>query len=235
MQIKGFISLSLSDWDSKVCSVIFLPGCNFRCPFCYNKSLVVQHEKMSTIAQDQIEKNLETNRKWIDGVVVTGGEPTIHQDLPVLCNEMKKMGYQVKVDTNGTHPEMIGELIEKELVDYVAMDVKAPLIQENYSKCSGINAAPFLDKINETIWILLNDKIDYEFRTTLVPTLHQTDDLERICHAIKGCKRYVLQNFKSDVETIDPTFQDLKPFPKMQVEAFFHTVKKIVNNAALRG
>jgi len=235
MEIKGFVGISLSDWDGKVSSVIFLPGCNMRCPFCYNKSLVLHPEKMPTIAREQIETYLETNRKWIDGVVITGGEPTIHEDLPFLCEKIKKIGFNVKVDTNGTTPAMIRRLIGKQIVDYVALDVKAPLTKEKYSETCGVNTPSFIEKIRETIQMLLNAAVDYEFRTTVIPTLHQTEDIEIICQAIKGCKKYALQNFKSDAETINPTYQNLRPFSKTQMENFLQVAKKIVFNTALRG
>ena len=235
MQIKGFIDTSFSDWDGKVSSVVFLPGCNFRCPFCYNKSLVLQPETMLTVAHKQIKKYLEENRKWIDGVVITGGEPTNHEDLPDFCNELKRMGFHVKLDTNGTNPAMIDKLIADKLVDYVALDLKAPLTEDEYSKASGVNAASILDRLEESIQILFEDKVDYEFRTTMVPTLHRVEDVKRICQAIKGCRKYALQTYKSGVETIDPGFQDLKPFSAAQVEVFFEAARKIVPNTILRG
>lgn len=235
MQIKGFIDISFSDWDGKVSSVIFLPDCNFRCPFCYNKSLVLQSEAMPTIPYERIKKYLEANRKWIDGVVVTGGEPTEHKDLPDLCSELKGMGVHVKVDTNGTNPAVIDKLIEDKLVDYVALDLKAPLTDEEYSKTSGVKAGRVLDRLKGSIQILLGNKVDYEFRTTVVPTLHCVDDVQRICQAIKGCRKYALQNYKSDVETIDPVFQDLKPFSAAETEVFFEAARKIVPNTILRG
>lgn len=235
MQIKGFIDTSFSDWDGKVSSVVFLPKCNFRCPFCYNKNLVLQPEAMPTVAYEQIKRYLEANKKWIDGVVVTGGEPTNHEDLPDLCSELKRMGYNVKVDTNGTNPAMIDKLIEDKLVDYVAIDLKAPLTEEEYSKASGVKAAGVLDRLKESIQILFGAKVDYEFRTTIVPTLHRVQDVKRICQAIKGCRKYALQTYKSGVETIDPGFQDLKPFSAVETKAFFEAARKIVPNAILRG
>jgi len=235
MEIKGFIGVSLSDWDGKVSAVMFLPGCNMRCPFCYNKDLVLQPDKMPTIEQERIEKHLQMNRKWIDGVVITGGEPTLHDDLPILCEEIKKEGFKVKLDTNGTNPTMIRGLIKKQLADFVALDVKAPLNKERYKAASGMNTASFLEKIGETIQILLNDTVDYEFRTTLVPTLHQIEDIEKICQSIRGCKKYALQNFRSGVETIDPRFQSLKPFSRAQLEDFLYAAKKLVPNTVLRG
>ncbi len=235
MEIKGFVGVSLSDWDGKVSSVVFLPGCNFRCPFCYNKGLVLHPEEMPTVAYGQVEAYLETNQKWIDGVVLTGGEPTLHGDLPLLCARIKKMGFRVKVDTNGTNPAMMNRLIDEKLVDYVALDVKAPLTKEKYSEACGVGAGPFLGKVGGVIQTLLNGSVEYEFRTTVIPTLHQTEDIEKICLTIKGCRKYALQNFKSEVETINPKYQNLKPFSGTQMENFLNVAKKIVPNTIVRG
>lgn len=235
MEIKGFVGVSLSDWDGKVSSVIFLPRCNLRCPFCYNKSLVLHPEEMPTIPFVQVENYLEANQKWIDGIVITGGEPTLHEELPLLCEKIKKTGSDVKVDTNGTNPKVICRLIERRLVDSVAMDVKAPLNKEKYSAACGLNATPFLERINETIKILLTDAVEYEFRTTVVPTLHRLEDVEGICQAVKGCKKYALQNFKSEVETINPKYQNLKPFSEKQMGNFLRIAKRAVPNAIFRG
>jgi len=234
MEIKGFIGVSLVDWDRKVSSVIFLPGCNMRCPFCYNTKLVLQSNQMPTVPLEKIWNYLKKNRGWIDGVVITGGEPTIHEDLFTLFQEIKKLDFLVKLDTNGTNPKMIGELIDKELIDYIAMDVKAPFTEEKYSKASGVNTAAFLAKIKQTTQTLLEGRIDYEFRTTLVPTLHTKSDIREICEKIKGCKKYVLQNFRADTETIDPSFRKLKPFSKAEIESSFQTAKNLIPNTILR-
>lgn len=235
MEIKGFIDVSLSDWDGKVSSVIFLPKCNFRCPFCYNKSLVLQPQTMAAISYDHVEKYLEASRKWIDGVVITGGEPTGHVDLPIICKKLKNIGFGVKVDTNGTNPAMVRGLINDQLVDFVALDVKAPFTEEEYCRVSGVGAASFVGKIGETARLLLEGNVDYEFRTTLVPTLHEVDAVKRICQDIKGCKKYVLQNFRSEVDTIDPKFQALPPFSTAQMATFLQVAKKMVPNTRLRG
>lgn len=234
MEIKGFIGVSLIDWDGKVSSVIFLPSCNLRCPFCYNTKLVLQSSQMPTVPLEKILNYLKKNRGWIDGVVITGGEPTIHMDLPILCQEIKKLDFSVKLDTNGTNPKMIKDLISRGLIDYIAMDVKAPFTEEKYSKASGVNITALLTKIEQTTRTLLESGIDYEFRTTLVPTLHTESDIREICEKIKGCKKYVLQNFRADVETIDPSFQKLKPFPNAEIESFFQTAKKLIPNTILR-
>jgi len=234
MEIKGFIGVSLIDWDGKVSSVIFLPSCNMRCPFCYNTKLVLQSSQMPTIPVENILGYLKKNTGWIDGVVVTGGEPTIHEDLPTLCQEIKKLDFLVKLDTNGTNPKMMRELIDRGLVDYIAMDVKAPFREEKYSKASGANATALLPKIEQTTQTLLYGRVEYEFRTTLVPTIHQISDIREICEKIKGCKKYALQNFRADTETIDPNFQKLKPFSKIEIDRFFQKARALIPNTILR-
>ena len=234
MEIKGFIDLSFSDWDQKVSSVIFLPNCNMRCPFCYNVDLVLHPEKLPTIRPERIEGYLKRNREWIDGVVITGGEPTLHRDLSNLCKKLKQLGYSVKLDTNGTNPELLRELIEQELIDYVALDVKAPLDTKKYREACGVDTNKILEKIEKTIHLLLADEIQYEFRTTLVPTVHTSQDVEEICKKIKGCKKYALQNFKAEVETINPNFKNLRAFSQAEMENFYKTAKRHIPNTILR-
>lgn len=234
MEIKGFVDISLVDWDEKVSSTIFLANCNMRCPFCYNAALVLHPEKLRTIPFEEIAEYLERNREWIDGVVITGGEPTIHSDLLNLCEKLKKLGFMVKIDTNGTNPTLIRELINRKLVDYIAMDIKALLEQDKYYTAVGVSTPNLLKKILETINILQNSQIDYEFRTTVIPTIHNERDIEEICQKIKNCKKYVLQNYKTDVETINPDFQNLKSFSQDELKTFLKTARKIVPNTKLR-
>jgi len=208
MEIKGVIDVSFVDWDGKLSSVIFLPNCNFRCPFCHNVNLVLDPEKLETIPFGYVEEQLENQRGWIDGVCITGGEPTLHKDLPELCSRLKKMEFLVKLDTNGTNPSMLKELVDRRLVDYVAMDIKAPLTVEKYSKATGVNAEKLLEKVKESINLLLGSSMDYEFRTTVVPTLHDEECIKQICYSLKGCRKYVLQKFDVSIgkTTIDPDF-----------------------------
>lgn len=236
MEIKGVINLSLADWDGNVCSVFFLPNCNFRCPFCHNSALVLHPEREETIPFERVENRLKEQRGWIDGVCITGGEPTLHSDLPDLCSKLKEMGFLVKVDTNGTNPLMIRELIDEGLVDYIAVDIKAPLTVEKYSKATGVNAENLLGKVKETVRTLLISKVDYEFRTTLVPTLHKTDDIEEICREIKGCKKYVLQKFDNSLgkKTLDPEFSQLKPFTYEEMRTYLKTAQNILPIVKLR-
>lgn len=235
MEIKGFIDLSLVDWDSRISMVIFLAGCNMRCPFCYNVNLVLHPEKLPTIPFEQIEKRLKRNTGWTDGVVITGGEPTIHSDLPHLCQKIKKWGFLVKLDTNGTNPMLIEELITTKVVDYVAMDIKAPLTEEKYFRACGVNTENLLEEIEKTTDLLLKDEVRYEFRTTVVPSLHSIQDIKDICTRIRGCRKYVMQDFKGDVETVNPKFKNSKPFSESEIKAFLTTAKRIVPNTMLRG
>lgn len=235
MEIRGFVGISLSDWDGKVSSVLFLPSCNLRCPFCYNRDLVMNPEKMPTIPEKRVENYLKSNKDWIDGMVITGGEPTLQTGLPDLCERIKQMGFKVKLDTNGTSPDVTSRLIERQLIDYVAMDVKAPLTVEKYSRACGLDATPILDRIRETVRLLLDGAVEFEFRTTLVPTLHEISDVEAISQAIRGCKKYVLQSFKAGVETIDPSYQNLTAFTNSQMVSYLQAAKKTVPNSVIRG
>jgi len=235
MEIKGFIGISLIDWDGMVASVIFLPGCNMRCPFCYNVDLVLHPERLRTIPWEEIEEYLKKGAGFIDGVVILGGEPTIHPDLPELCSRIKKLGLLVKLDTNGMNPEMMEKLINEGLVDYVAMDIKAPLDERKYSTASGVNVRKLLKRVQRAIELLMEGRVEYEFRTTVVPTLHTPEDITQICQAIRGCKKYVIQRFKGNVETLKPDFGKLKTFSDEEMKEFLRLAKKIIPNTFLRG
>lgn len=236
MEIKGVIDLSFADWDGKISSVLFLPNCNLRCPYCHNVSLVLHPETEKTTPFERVEDYLRRQRAWVDGVCITGGEPTLHSDLPNLCSRFKEMGFAVKLDTNGTNSMMVKALMEKGLVDYIAMDVKAPLTVAKYSKAIGINAGKLLGDVKETIRILLGSRKDYELRTTVVPTLHEEKDIEEICHSIEGCRKYVLQRFDvSDrKETLDSNFSKLKPFTDEEMEMFLARAQRLLPNVKLR-
>jgi len=235
IEIKGLIDLSMVDWDDKVSAVIFLPRCNFRCPFCYNVALVLTPDELPTIPFEKIESYLERHKEGIEGVVITGGEPTVHKDLPNLCRRLKNLGFKVKLDTNGTCPAMIRELIEDTLVHYVAMDIKAPLTEEKYSRATGVNAKNLLNMVTESMDILMETGVDYEFRTTLVPTIHTEEEVKEMSKGVRGCRRYVLQNFKSDVKMIDPNFEGLKPFSRADIESFLKAARTYVEDVKIRG
>jgi pyruvate formate lyase activating enzyme len=235
VEIKGFLDVSFVDWDGKLSSVIFLANCNFHCPFCHNVNLVLHAEKLKAIPFEEVESQLKKQKGWVDGVCVTGGEPTLHSDLPELCSTLKKMGYLVKVDTNGTHPTMLKELVERGLVDYVAMDIKSPLTVQKYSKATGVKAEKLLEKVKQSVELLLGSDLDYEFRTTVVPSLHDVEDIHQICRSLQGCRKYVLQRFDVSLgkETLDPEFMS-KSLTEEEIQEFLETAKKIIPDTKLR-
>ncbi len=195
----GFIENSFVDWDGLITSVIFLPGCNFRCPFCHNHELISGWEKLEDrkIDPSHVLRILSDNVKWIDGLTVTGGEPTLQiGTLVPFLKKIKKLGLKVKLDTNGTDPTAIKTLVDMKLVDYIAMDVKARLEVSAYSKASGVDVD--VGKIKESIKIIKSCGIDHEFRTTVVPGLVSLDDVVDIAKDLKGCRLYALQKFHSE-------------------------------------
>jgi pyruvate formate lyase activating enzyme len=210
--IKGFIPTSLLDWDGKIVSTLYTPYCNFRCPYCQNAELVLNPKRLETIPFEVIEDYLTKNKKWIDGVCLTGGEPCMYKDLPEFIQKIRKLGVLVKLDTNGGFPIMLQDIIKKKLVDYIALDIKAPIDLSSYSKSTGVKNPKILEKVKKSIKLIMNSRIDYEFRTTVVPTLHKEKDIEKIAKFIKGAKKYALQNFSNKGEILDPQFKNVKPY-----------------------
>jgi len=230
IDIRGFIETSFLDWDGKITSVVFVPNCDFRCPFCRNSSLIKKIESLPPLDSAVIDEFLSSRQKFIDGVVITGGEPTLQPDLPGYIDHIKSMGFLVKLDTNGSNPKMLGELISRNQLDYVAMDIKAPL-DERYYKVAAANVD--LNKIKESIKILIDSGIEYEFRTTVCPAFHNEKDIEDIARVISGAKRYVLQQFVPK-DTLDPEFEKIKPYTKEQLTEIAKTANKYVKTR-LRG
>ena len=214
MEFKGFQRISLLDYPGKIVAIVFVGGCNFRCVFCYNKDLVLNPEGLPSLSEEEILEYLEANKRWLDGLVITGGEPTLHSDLPSFLEKVKKLGYSVKLDTNGSNSKMLAELLEKRLVDYVALDVKAPLVEDKYQAAIGIQANGALKEVEKSIGLLRSSNgIDYELRTTVVPELLNKDDITLISEQIEGAKRYCLQQFKSNNSHIDEKYSSVAPYP----------------------
>ncbi|HUL39638.1 MAG TPA: anaerobic ribonucleoside-triphosphate reductase activating protein [Methanomassiliicoccales archaeon] len=230
-RIAGFNRTSLLDWDGCVTAVVYLPGCNFRCPFCHNRQLVLTPEDYEEVPIEFVEDYIEENREFLDGIVITGGEPTIHKDLPELARRLKRLGMKVKLDTNGTNPEMLKDLIDAGLVDFVAMDLKAPL-DEGYDDLAGTKVE--LDDIKRSISIIMSSGIDYEFRTTMVPILLKPEDYERMAAYVGTAKKLVLQHF-SPRNTIDPSFSVLKPLDEAKVRSIAERCRPYVRRLVIRG
>ena len=210
---KELQRVSLLNYQGKVAAVIFVGGCNFRCPFCYNRGLVLNPESPPSLREEEILRYLKKRRDWLDGLVVTGGEPTIHAGLPEFLEKVKEFGYGVKLDTNGSNPKMLEELIEKGSVDYVALDVKAPLIEERYQAVTGTQGRGVIEEVETSIALLRSNGVDYEFRTTVVPGLLTKEDILLIAERIKGAKRYYLQQFKPTGSHIDERYSEVTPYP----------------------
>ncbi|NOZ63899.1 MAG: anaerobic ribonucleoside-triphosphate reductase activating protein [Caldiserica bacterium] len=234
MEIKGFIPNSLLDWEGYIVSTIYLPYCNFRCPYCQNPSLVFSPKSLSTIPFEELQNYWKKNKKWIDGVCITGGEPCLYRKLPGLLREIKDLGLKVKLDTNGTFPRRLEEVIQEKLVDYIAMDIKAPLDVASYQKSTGIRREFYLGRIVESIQIIRNSGLDYEFRTTVVPTLHTEKDIEEIASYIQGARAYYLQNFVPR-DTLNPAYEKIAPYPREKIESICKRIAHYVVKCGVRG
>ena len=193
MILGGLQKFSLVDYPGKTCAILFTRGCNMRCPYCHNPELVWPEQYAPEIAVDEVLSFLETRRGLLDAVTVTGGEPCLHSDLPKLLEQLKRMGFAVKLDSNGSFPGVLRKVIADELVDYVAMDIKAPL--EKYAQVSGV--ALDVEPIKESIALLLEGRIEYEFRTTVDRELLDEEDLLAIGQEIRGVRRYYLQKLNA--------------------------------------
>ena len=228
MKIKGLQKLTLLDYPGRLAATVFLGGCNMRCPFCHNASLVVRPDN-TEITEDELFAFLESRRGKLSGVCVTGGEPTLNRELPSFISKIRALGYSVKLDTNGTNPEMLESLIRDGLVDYVAMDIKTSI--ENYGRVSGI---PDIDtsKIERSIDLLLSGTVPYEFRTTVVRELHTASDFYSIGRRIEGARAYFLQSFKDSGDLIEDGFSS---YSEAEIQSLLDIVKVYIPNAQIRG
>jgi pyruvate formate lyase activating enzyme len=232
--IKQMIATSLIDWDGKIVTTLYLPSCNFRCPFCYNCELILHPDNIKNIPQKEIDSYLLERKDFIDGICMSGGEPTLHPALAEYFTGMKDKGFLIKLDTNGTNPELIKNLLNFNLVDYIALDIKSSLNFEHYSKAAGIKDKIMIEKVKDSIELIMNSEIDYEFRTTVVPLLHSDETIMEIARYIAGAKKYVLQNFSPLENTLDPSFQKIKPYSVEKIQELSEKAKKYVPNCYWR-
>ncbi len=230
MKIVGWEKVSFIDFPGKVCTILFTPGCNFRCPYCHNYELVLPQmiKELKPIPGDEIFSWLEKRKAVIEAVEITGGEPTLHGErLLEFMQKIKSKGFSVKLDTNGSFPEILERAISHSLVDYVAMDVKAPL--EKYSEIAGTRVDT--NKIKKSISILLQGNVDYEFRTTAFPML-DTEDFEKIGKLIKGAKRYYIQQFRNEYTL---SADNISPYPPKKLMGFAEVVRRYAKSVGIRG
>lgn len=233
LEIKGFVETSFLDWDGKVVSALFVPFCNFRCPFCHNLGLTDNSQQYETISCDRIERYLLEHRDFIDGICLTGGEPALHKGrgLVEFLRKIKDNGFEIKFDSNGTDPDLLEELSRGRLVDYFAVDVKAPL-DERYYKLAGVETD--LEKIGRSLEVVRNSGVGYEFRTTVVPTLLDGKDLLDIAGTIAGAEKFVLQRFVP-ANCRDRALRNVKAYTREELGGMVEACKKFVDNTRLRG
>ena len=233
--IKGFIQNSLLDWDGKIVSTLYVPGCNFRCPYCQNAGMVLNPEQYQTVPWQRIKDFLIERKGWLDGICLTGGEPCLFRDLPEFIHKVRELDMMVKLDSNGSFPDMLEKVINAKLPNYIAMDIKAPLEFAPYKKSAGIKSEKMLEAVKRSIKIIMNSKIDYEFRTTVVPTLHTEEDIKKIAFYIKGAKKYALQNFSAQGDLLEAEFKKVKPYSKEELNKMQKAASSYVDKCVVRG
>lgn len=229
MRIQGLQKLTLLDFPERMACTVFTAGCNFRCPFCHNASLVTHIPAEADMDEERFFAFLKKRKGILDGVCVTGGEPLLQPDIEEFICKIKELGYLVKLDTNGSFPEKLKELVNKNLVDYVAMDIKNSV--EAYGKTIGLDTR-YSEAVKESVSFLLEGHVDYEFRTTVTKNFHSLEEFEKIGQWIQGAKRYYLQGFVDSGDLIESNIEGVS---KEEMEKFLKKVKAYIPNAKLRG
>lgn len=230
--IRAMIETSLIDWDGKLTTVLFFDKCNFMCPFCQNWDLILHPESFPVIKWQDIEKVLRAKKEWIDGVVLTGGEPLVYkEEVSDVARKAKALAMLVKLDTNGAYPDTLMKLIAEKLIDYVALDIKAPL-DKTYSLATGKETN--IKDIARSIKILKESNIDYEFRTTCVPGIIDSTAIESIGKAIKGAKQWVLQQYVPE-NAYKEEYRTLKRIPEADLRKLLDIAGRYVLSVKLRG
>ncbi len=227
MEFLGQVKNSFIDYPNKICTAYFVGGCNFRCPYCHNSHLLKGIGE--SIDEAQVFGYLEKRRNMLDGICVSGGEPTLHDGLEAFLGEVKRRGFLVKLDTNGTYPEVLGNLLKNKRVDYIAMDIKAPF--GKYEKIAGRPVD--IEAIKRSIDLVRNSSVDYEFRTTVCRELLEVGDVLEIAQYIKGSRRYILQNFR-DCSSVLAGEGKLTPFAKEELDELKDKVSGFFNEFKIR-
>lgn len=232
MDIAALVPLSLSDHEGRVAAVVFVRGCNFRCPFCHNPELVLPGQASgAALGAGDVLRQLAERRGFLDSVVVTGGEPTLERDLSLFLSEVRALGFAIKLDTNGSRPEVLDALLERGLVDALAMDLKAP--RPRYAEYSGVSVD--LDAIERSICCIRESASEYEFRTTVAPGLG-VPDLEAMAEWIRGARRYVLQPFRVPAEKglVDPSWAERDSLSPATLREAWTKIAPLVRGGGVR-
>ena len=231
MKIGGLQPVTILDYPQKVAAILFTSGCNMRCPFCHNPDLVIPEniEKSRLLDEGELLLYLEKRKKYLDGLVITGGEPTIQPDIVDFCRKIRGFGYDIKLDTNGLMPEVLEELLVEKLLDYIAMDIKGPV--DEYEKFCGVRGNR--DKIYKSIEIIKNSGLKYEFRSTLVKGLHSEEDVLKMSQAIEGVDLYYLQNFNFQDRLVDGAFSG-ESFSSKEMVNLLKIAQEFVKESKIR-
>ena len=235
MQLKGWQRTSLIDFPGHIATVLFTSGCNFRCPMCHNADLVLHPEALPSILVAQVMRHLEQRAGMITGVVITGGEPTLQPDLADFMSQLKHNndGIAIKLDTNGYRPDVLAALLDEGLIDYIAMDVKAP--PEKYAQLAGCERNRFdVTRIRRSISLILESGRPYELRTTVVPDLLTASDIEAVARWIDGAETYILQQFRAQ-GILDPALAETTPYTTAELEAMAERARRWIPTVKLRG
>ncbi len=233
MKIAQLLPTTLIEYPGKVSALIYTAGCNFRCPFCHNSELVLPQriKELKLIPEDDVLQFLRERQGFLDALAITGGEPTLQKDLPEFLRKVKDLGFLVKLDSNGSNPAILENVLRQGLADYVAMDVKAP-----WSKYEFIIGVKFdLGRLKASVEVIKEFAPDYEFRTTVAPTLTQ-EDLYEVAEVVKGAKHYYLQEFQTyeDKDLIDPSWNKLKGLPKADLMEVWGEIKNMFGGGGVR-
>ena len=228
MRIGGLQKLTLLDYPGKVACTVFLSGCNLRCPYCHNPGLVLpEQSERSEIPEAEVLSFLERRKGKLDGVCITGGEPTLQPELPEFLEKLRRLGYAVKLDTNGTNPEMLASLLQAGSLDYVAMDIKNS--PARYAQtCGGIDTLP---QVKKSAALLMRGTVEYEFRTTVCAPLHTPEDMEEIGRWLQGASRYFLQSFVDSGALVGT---GMKPLSQEELHALRDSVLPYIPNTKIR-
>lgn len=229
MRIGGFQKTSLLDYPDTICAIIWTTDCNFRCPFCYNKQLVLGEAEI--IPEEEILSFLKKRRTMLEGLSISGGEPLLQDKLINFLKKVKELNYKIKIDTNGSFSKKLKELIDKKLVDYISMDVKAP--KDKYDSLSGIKVS--ISEIEQSINLIKNEASDYEFKTTIVPGLLDKKDIIKIAKWLEGSKQYYLQQFRKDSPLISLKLNDVKPYSRKELNNIINDIKPYFKKCSIRG
>ena len=234
MLIGGLDKLSLLDYPDRLSAIVFTQGCNFRCQYCYNPMLVLpmgeELQKDHLISEEDLFAFLQKRADKLDGVVITGGEPTLHADLPEFIQKIRKLGYLIKLDSNGTNPDMLKKLIDEQLLDYIAMDFKAP--REKYELVVGVPVD--FSKIAKSVKIIKASNLPHEFRTTVVPSLLNQVDILAMAEFLAGDSKWYLQEFQSNKDLVNKKFEGSSMYSRRDLQEMAEQARKYMKNCRVR-